>query len=152
MLFCHLMIFFKTNFLKNSFRNTIRVSSSLDPNQARHFVVPDLGPNCLQRLSADNTWRWRVNSPIKGTVSAYRRPLIGVHALNRSKTVIGSIPVHCRDYFHTQNWSWLNEETTILLDNIVFSSLSQLQWVPYQNKDKLSHNLSLRKVNWSEPV
>ena len=35
------------------FFNTIRVSKSLDPDQARHFVGPDLGPNCLQRLSAD---------------------------------------------------------------------------------------------------
>ena len=29
------------------------MSKSLDPDQARHFVGPDLGPNCLQRLSAD---------------------------------------------------------------------------------------------------
>ena len=36
------------------FFNTIRVSNSLDPDQARHFVGPDLGPDCLQRLSADN--------------------------------------------------------------------------------------------------
>ena len=36
------------------FFNTISVSNSLDPDQARHFVGPDLGPNCLQRLSADN--------------------------------------------------------------------------------------------------
>ena len=35
------------------FFNTIRVSNSLDPDQARHFVGPDLGPNCLQRSSAD---------------------------------------------------------------------------------------------------
>ena len=35
------------------FFNTIRVSNSLDPDQARHFVGPDLGPNCLQWLSAD---------------------------------------------------------------------------------------------------
>ena len=35
------------------FFNTIRVSNSLDPDQARHFVGPDLGPNCLKRLSAD---------------------------------------------------------------------------------------------------
>ena len=34
------------------FFNTIQVSNSLDPDQARHFVGPDLGPNCLQRLSA----------------------------------------------------------------------------------------------------
>ena len=36
------------------FFNTIWVSNSLDPDQARHFVGPDLGQNCLQRLSADN--------------------------------------------------------------------------------------------------
>ena len=36
------------------FFNTIRVSNNLDPDQARHFVGPDLGPNCLQILSADN--------------------------------------------------------------------------------------------------
>ena len=42
-------------FFKKSFRNTIRVSKSLDPDQARHFVMPDLGLNCLQRLSADIT-------------------------------------------------------------------------------------------------
>ena len=36
------------------FFNTIRVSNSLDPDQALHFVLPDLGPKCLQRLSADD--------------------------------------------------------------------------------------------------
>ena len=36
-----------------SFRNTIR-SNSLDPDQTRCFVRPDLGPNCLQRLLADD--------------------------------------------------------------------------------------------------
>ena len=39
--------------MKNSFGNTIRVSNSLDPDQARRFVRPVLGPNCLQRTSAD---------------------------------------------------------------------------------------------------
>ena len=34
------------------FFNTIRVSNSLDPDQAQHFVAPDLGKNCLQRLSS----------------------------------------------------------------------------------------------------
>ena len=47
-------------FRKNYFRITIRVSSSLDPDQARLNVGPDHGPNCLQRLSADNTCRQRV--------------------------------------------------------------------------------------------
>ena len=41
--------------MKNSFMDTIRVtvSNSLDPDQARHFVGPDLGPNCLQRIADD---------------------------------------------------------------------------------------------------
>ena len=35
------------------FFNTIQVSNSLDPDQARNFVGPGLGPNCLQRVLAD---------------------------------------------------------------------------------------------------
>ena len=46
--------FSKLTFSKNSFRNTIRVSNSLDPDQDLHSVGPDLGPNCLQRLLADD--------------------------------------------------------------------------------------------------
>ena len=33
------------------------VSNSLDLDQARRFVRPDLGTNCLQKLSADDTKR-----------------------------------------------------------------------------------------------
>ena len=36
------------------------MSNSLDPDQARGFVGPALGPNCLPRLSADDTGRQRV--------------------------------------------------------------------------------------------
>ena len=42
--------FFKIDFLKNSLRNIIRVPNNLDPDQAQRLVVPDLVPNCLQRL------------------------------------------------------------------------------------------------------
>ena len=31
------------------------MSNSLDADQARYFVGPYLGPNCLQRLLADDT-------------------------------------------------------------------------------------------------
>ena len=55
MLFCYLLIFSIANFSKKSLRNTIRVSNSLDPDQARHFVGPGLGPSCLQSLSTDDT-------------------------------------------------------------------------------------------------
>ena len=47
----------KSTFSKNSFRITIWVSNSLDPDQDRQNVGPDLGPNCLQRLSADDKSR-----------------------------------------------------------------------------------------------
>ena len=33
----------------------LSVSNSLDPDQARQNVGPDLGPNCLQWLSVDTT-------------------------------------------------------------------------------------------------
>ena len=55
MLFCRLLFFFKFNFSKSSLQNTIRVSNTLDPVQARQNVGPELDPNCLQRLSADET-------------------------------------------------------------------------------------------------
>ena len=57
---CRLMIFFsKFTFSKNYFRNTIRVSNSLDPDQTRLYVGPDLGSNCLQSLPVDDTGRQR---------------------------------------------------------------------------------------------
>ena len=53
--------FSNLTFSKNSFGNTIRVSKVLDPGQARRFFGPDLRPNSLQRLSAEDTGRKRVN-------------------------------------------------------------------------------------------
>ena len=40
------------------------MSNSLDPDQARRIVGPDLGPNCLPRLSADDTGRQRVKDDL----------------------------------------------------------------------------------------
>ena len=37
------------------------MSNSLDPDQGRRIVRSDLGPNCLPRLSTDDTGRQRVN-------------------------------------------------------------------------------------------
>ena len=51
MLHCRLLIFFKINFFKNYFGNIIRVPNSLDSDQARHYVGPDLVPNCLKDLT-----------------------------------------------------------------------------------------------------
>ena len=47
--------FFQDQLFQNPFSNTIRMSNSLDPDQARRSVGPDLVPNCLQKLSADET-------------------------------------------------------------------------------------------------
>ena len=44
------------------FFNTNWVSNSLDPDQAGHSVGPDLGPNYLQRLSADIAGRVKYNA------------------------------------------------------------------------------------------
>ena len=45
--------------------------NSLDPDQARHFVGPDLDPNCLQTLSADDTSKQRVKSIYKKMIEVY---------------------------------------------------------------------------------
>ena len=55
--FCRLLIFFKINLLEKFFQDNIRVSNRFDLDQVRHLVGPDLGPNCLQKLSADDTRR-----------------------------------------------------------------------------------------------
>ena len=46
--FCRLLNFIRISFFENSCRKTIRVYNNLDPYLARHFVMPDLGPHCLQ--------------------------------------------------------------------------------------------------------
>ena len=52
---CRLPTFFSIlTFSKNSFRNTIRMSNGLDQDQDQCSVHPDLGTNCLLRLSADD--------------------------------------------------------------------------------------------------
>ena len=55
MLYCCLRNFFIINFFEKNIRTTIRVSNSLDPDQAQRFVGPDLGLNCLQMLLADDS-------------------------------------------------------------------------------------------------
>ena len=47
----------KAKIMNQLFRITIRVSNGSDSDQAWRFVGPDLDTNCLQRLSADDTYR-----------------------------------------------------------------------------------------------
>ena len=53
--------FFKIFFFRKILSEEIlSVSNNLDPDQALHFIEPDLGPNCLQRLSAHDTSKHRI--------------------------------------------------------------------------------------------
>ena len=47
----------KINFFEKFVRKTTRVLYSLDPDQVRTFVRPDLGPGCFKQLSNDDTSR-----------------------------------------------------------------------------------------------
>ena len=44
-------------FIMYAFTYTMTVSNSLDLDQARPFIRPDLDPKCLQRLHADDKTR-----------------------------------------------------------------------------------------------
>ena len=47
---CCLLIFFQNKlFQKNSFKNAIRLSNGLYPDQHRCSFGPELGPNCLRQ-------------------------------------------------------------------------------------------------------
>ena len=61
------------------------MSNSLDPDQARLFVRPDLGPNCLQRLSKDK----------QGTFIAKR-----AHARNMQRTFLVIAHELCMFFCH----------------------------------------------------
>ena len=52
--FCRLLTLFKTNFSKNSFKNTTSVANVLDSDQDQFAIGTDLGPNYLQKLSAED--------------------------------------------------------------------------------------------------
>ena len=64
--FAHFFVVCWFVFQKQMFWKPLRVqeSKSLDPDQARHFVGPDLAPNTLQRVSADYTRKQRVNKKL----------------------------------------------------------------------------------------
>ena len=56
--FCRLPIFPpKSTSLKILSEKNTRVPNSLDPDQVRTFVGPDLGPGCFKQLSMDDTSR-----------------------------------------------------------------------------------------------
>ena len=65
-------LFSKLTFSKYSFKNTIRLSNSLDPDQG-----PALGPNCLQRQTTKvATSKERVNDIYRVRVLHFQNPEI----------------------------------------------------------------------------
>ena len=59
MLFCCLLICFSKSFFFS--KKKLSVATRLNPDQTRRFVGPDLGPKCLQKLSADDNCRKELN-------------------------------------------------------------------------------------------
>ena len=87
--------FSKSSFSKNSFRNTIRVLNSIDPDQVRHFVRPDLGLNCLHRFSADDT---RFKKELKVSAGYFFMLFFRLLIFNQNQlfpNVISGIPSEC---------------------------------------------------------
>ena len=60
------------------------MSNSFDPDQAQHFVRPDLGTNCLQRLSG------------------YQQMILGGKDLNMREIDPDLMPFIFQDYFTEQ--------------------------------------------------
>ena len=97
--------FSKLTFSKNSFRNTIRVSNSLDQDQDRHFVGPDLGPNCLQQILLLShhgilgiiicNLKLKSSAEILGENNA--RPFL--KSVQNHKLLTNNIPINMPDYF-----------------------------------------------------
>ena len=104
--------FSKSTFSKNSFINMIRVSNSLDPNQAQRSVGPDLGPNCLTLKLSDLVYR------PKYTWSVYHlstRRYVSVHESSGETLKVRKLiwvvahaisdKISCTDtYLHVDKW------------------------------------------------
>ena len=59
--FCHLLIFFKINLKKKRKKTAASSECHTVWIHIQCFVAPDLGPNCLPKLSADDSDRIKVN-------------------------------------------------------------------------------------------
>ena len=62
MRFCRLLIFFKINIFEKFFQEFHLSVKQIGSRSGSTFCQPDLGPNCLHKLSADDTRRQKVKS------------------------------------------------------------------------------------------
>ena len=77
------------------------MSNSVDPDQAQQFVGPDLGPNCLHRLSIDDTIR---------QIDSYLGPIQwGLHHTKNDQN-IGSAHSEC----YNVNWLTMYRQLALI--------------------------------------
>ena len=111
--------FLKSSFSKYSFSNTIRVSKSFDPDRAGQNSGSDLDPNCLQRLSVDDTSRQQN----KGGTNKYQNLMYWpIDACINS--ILALLLLYLRTVYYKPS-SWGTPIT--LRKKIVFKSLTHMQ-------------------------
>ena len=57
----------------------------MDPDQAQCLIGPDIGPNCLQRLSADNSFR-------QSSVSNLAKNAVKLVKVNTVTLILAMVP------------------------------------------------------------
>ena len=76
------------------------MSNCLDPGQARHFVGPDLGPKCLQMLSAVDTSMQEVYPfciPLK--INVTKKHVVFIDTRNGVDSRFQSYGIHIPNHF-----------------------------------------------------
>ena len=66
------------------------MSNSLDPDQAQHFVGTDQGPNCLQRLSAEDISTKELITSVfnpERAIGPFKRQLVQVQMSSEAEKV-----------------------------------------------------------------
>ena len=98
--------------------------SVLDPDQAQHSVEPDLGPNCVQKLLADNTRRQIVNEALFDYMSCTSQHYVSFHeffqnyltALLNKPAIYNSLSV--KRFLDPENYSSNFTGTVCLYDSL----------------------------------
>ena len=105
------------------YNNTIRVSNSLDPDQARFFCRLDVGSNCYQQTTKSSRVKVWVRCTINRSHSTPCKKAEFEH--------LQIFPGHCLDFFLPVSGKICHSpikksEKTAYLDNLVFSAFSVL--------------------------
>ena len=84
MVICCLLIYSKLRFFEKFFQDYRQSGKTLDPEQARHNVGPDLDPNCLRCLSADDASRQRIKTVLLDNLHA----ILKLHLASRKRCLL----------------------------------------------------------------